>query len=384
MTAISSNRVAYDETIHVPDELTAYFKNSFCARETHRPPVLIAEPYIDSWAEYVTKSREGEAFYLLQKCYPQLNFPVREGINKTQAYIDAVLKGKPQDMPGTSSPLLDKPETLKIKLYNSITGKIPILFVADDQDFVKLVQCFIHKNNPVAIPQSMGALLANGINNWDRIHAMKNRWLLDNPAETWNREFSKNIVPNPGLYKDKLIILSAKPYSNVPADRLGLTEETWASYSLSIRLEHECTHLYTLSEYGCASNNLHDELIADYIGISKTIGTYRKEWMLAFMGLEEYPAYRKGARLENYLGNANLNAENFSQLTTVIKQAIERISGFDAEVGTIHSVHDQRCRMDALCTTDLVDIASPNGSDLLIQRYQELLSSFSRDYSSTE
>lgn len=137
-------------------------------------------------------------------------------------------------------------------------------------------------------------------------------------------------MPNPGLYKDKLIILSTKPYSNVLAHRLGLTEEEWAAYSLSIRLEHECTHLYTLNQYGCAFNNLHDELIADYIGVSKTIGTYNKEWMLAFMGLEAHPAYRKGARLENYLGNANLTAERFSQLVSVIKSAIESIACFDA------------------------------------------------------
>jgi len=373
MTATSPDRALYAETSHVPDELMAYFRNSFCAEETRRQPVPPVEPYIDSWAAYVTESREGEVFQLLQKCYPQLNFPVEEGINKTQAYMDAVLKGKPHATESTSSPLLDKPETLKITLHNSIAGNVPVLLVADEQDFVRLVQCFIHKNNPVPVPRSMGALLANGINNWDRIRALKTAWLVNNPDDTWNQEFSKNIVPNPGLYKDKLVMLSAKPYSNVPARQLGLTEETWASYSLSIRLEHECTHLYTLNEYGCASNNLHDELIADYIGISKTIGTYSKEWMLAFMGLEDYPHYRKGARLENYLGSASLTAENFGRLTTVIKQAIERIAGFDAELGTIYSAHDERCRMDALCTTDLADMAAPDGSDVLLERYRVLL-----------
>jgi hypothetical protein len=96
--------------------------------------------------------------------------------------------------------------------------------------------------------------------------------------------------------------------------------------------------------------------------------------MLAFMGLEEYPAYRKGARLENYLGNANLTAEHFRQLITVIKSAIESIACFDAALGTIHSAHDQVCRMDALCTTDLAAISSVNGSTLLLQKYEELMS----------
>ncbi len=374
MTAVSSNRVLNNGTIHVPDELKGYFQNKFSAKETHKPAVSIDEPYIASWEEYVSKVSEGEAFQLLRRCYPQLNFPIGDGINKTQGYIDAVLKGKPVATGGKALLALNKPEAIKIKLHTSIAGNVPVLFVADDEDFVKLVQCLLHKNNPAPVPQSMGALLANGVNNWDRIHTLKDKWLLNNPAETWNQKFLTNILPNPGLYKDKLIMLSTKPYSNVPAARLGLTEAEWASYSLSIRLEHECTHLYTLNRYGCASNNLHDELIADYIGISKTIGAYYKEWMLAFMGLEEYPAYRKGARLENYLGDANLIAEQFGQLITVIKNAIESIARFDAALGTIHSVHDQVCRMDALCTTDLAAMSSVNGSNLLLQEYEELMS----------
>ncbi|MCC5613161.1 hypothetical protein LC612_42415, partial [Nostoc sp. CHAB 5834] len=95
MTAISSDWVLHDETIHAPDELIVYFQNRFCASETRQFPVPMAEPSIASWAEYVTKFRDDEVFPLLQTCYPQLNFPVREGINKTQAYTDAVLKGKP-------------------------------------------------------------------------------------------------------------------------------------------------------------------------------------------------------------------------------------------------------------------------------------------------
>lgn len=375
MTALSSNRVLTDGMIPVADELNVYFQNKFCAQKIHRPPVSIYEPYIDSWEEYVTRYDDGEAVDLLRKCYPQLNFPVEDGINKTRSYIDAVLKGNPLATGSQALVALNKPEAVKIKLHSSIAGKVPVLFVADEEDFVKLVQCFLYKNNPTPVPRSMGALLANGVNNWDRLHTLKAKWLLHNPAETWNQEFSTNIVPNPGLYKDKLIILSAKPYSNVPAARLGLTEAEWGSYSLSIRLEHECTHLYTLHRYGCASNNLHDELIADYIGISKTLGTYCKEWMLAFMGLEDYPAYRKGARLENYLGDATLNAENFRQLISVIKNAIESIARFDAALGTIHSAHDQVCRIDALCTTDLLAISSVNGSNLLLQKYEELMRS---------
>lgn len=373
MTAISPNRVVSDAIVYVPDALRDYFQNKFRAQEIPQQPEFMNESGMAWWSEWVRQHREGETFQRLRTCYPQLNFPVAEGIHKTHAYMDAVLKGKPVATGG--APLMNKPETLKFSLHPSIAGNVPILTVADDADFVKLVQCFLHKNNPTPVSASMGAMLANGVNNWDRIRGLKAQWLLHNPAETWNQEFSKNILPNPGLYKDKLIILSTKPYSNVPADRLGLPEAEWAAYSLSIRLEHECTHLYTLRRFGCASNNLHDELIADYIGISKTMGTYNKEWMLAFMGLENYPVYRKGARLENYLGDAKLTAGQFGQLLNRIKKAIESIAHFDAALGTIHSAHDQMCRMDALCTTDLAEMASVNGASVLRQNYDALIGS---------
>lgn len=371
MTAPSPNRLLCDKTSLLPDGLHAYLQNKFVGKETGSLPVFSDEPYVAAWTTYLENNHPTEAIHLLQKCYPQFNFPVRDGMNKTQAYIDAVLKGKPAI--ADSEPLLNRPERLQLQLHNSIAGIVPVLIIPDNQDFVRVVQCLLHKNNPQPVPASMGASLVNGINNWDRIQALKKNWLQTNSAETWPREFSANILPHPDLYKDKLILLSTKPYSNVLADRLGLAEDVWARYSLSIRLEHECTHLYTLRRFGCASNNLHDELIADYIGICKTAGSYRKDWMLAFMGLEDYPDYRKGARLENYLAETNLTAGNFGQLTTILWGAIKSITRFDAALGPIRSPQDQMCRIDALCLTDLAAIASGNGADLLLQQYSAVI-----------
>ncbi|SDZ01611.1 DUF7005 family protein [Hymenobacter psychrophilus] len=363
--------VSIDAMGSISDKMSEYFLNRFC-ETPDKKMASVDEHYVRSWEGYAATYREEGAFQLLKTCYPQLNFHIQEGINKTQDYIDVVLKGKSLPRSGGATPLLNKPEGVRFTLHESIAGKVPVLTVADNEDFVKLVQCLLYKNNPTPVPHSMGALLLSGINNWDRIKALKTEWQQNNPSESWNQEFSKNILPNPGLYKDKLIILSTKPYSAVSAEFLGLSEADWMSQSLTLRLEHECTHLYTLSRYGCASNNLHDELVADYIGISNTIGFYSKEWMLAFIGLEGYPNYRQGGRLENYVNNANLTLEDFRQLIPVIKCAIENIASFDAVVGKIHSVNDQVARMNTLCTTDLLDISSPLGSSLLIQKYRYL------------
>lgn len=367
MTATLPSQPFDEPVVQLSDELKTYVKNKFLSTGNRSDSLYLDEPYIKSWKTYDTAN----GFDLLTRCYPQLCFPIEEGINKTQPYIDAVLKGKTQGLHGQSTLGLTNPERIKIELFKSMAGSVPVFTIPDNQDFEKITQCLLHKNNPVAVPQSMGAFLANGIVNWDRLHTLEKNWVPANAAETWNQEFSKNVLPVPGLYKDKVIILSKKPYSNVSADALNLTGNDWLTHSLAIRLEHECTHLYTLKRYGCASNNLHDELIADYVGISKTLGKYSKEWMLAFMGLEAYPNYRKGARLENYVGNVKVSSEDFRLLTVVIKSAIETISRFDSELGAIDSETDQRCRVDALCATDLLNIASRNGFNTLIQKYNE-------------
>lgn len=359
----------FDEpTGQLSDELATYVKNKFSPSKTCPGALFADEPYIQSWSAY----DRANAFELLTTCYPQLGFPIEDGINKTQPYIDAVLKGKTQGVTSINKLGLTHPESIQIELYKSMAGSVLVVYVSDVQDFEKITQCLLHKNNPVPIPKSMGAFLANGVVNWSRLNTLKANWVPGNSTETWSQAFSKTILPAPGLYKDKIMVLSRKPYSNVAADALNLDQEEWLTHSLTIRLEHECTHLYTLKRYGCAANNLHDELIADYAGISRALGKYSREWMLAFMGLENYPMYRKGARLENYVGNASLSTEEFRQLTGVVKSAIETIARFDTALGRIDTEADQLARIDALCLTDLLTTASANGLNALVETYNEL------------
>ncbi|MGH1518483.1 DUF7005 family protein [Chryseobacterium sp. JK1] len=349
-------------------ELESYFQNKFSLEAI--TTITSEENFsIQFWEDYLLSSSKN-GLQILQDFYPQLYFPVQTEINKTESYINAVLKGKKSYENLHKNLQLNDKDGITIKVYDSVAGAIPIVSINDCEDFSTFVQCFLHKNNPEPIPQSMGAFLANGINNWARIHDLKEKWIRNNPFGNWNTEFSQNILPHPGMYKDKIIVLSTKPYSNVPADKLGLSDHEWRAYSYTIRLEHECTHLYTLKKYGKASNNLHDELIADYIGICKAFGEYNKEWMLAFMGLENYPQYRKGARLENYLNN-QVSEENFQDITYIIKNAIEAIAYFDSELGIIQSDRDQMVRIETLCETDIIDIASGRGGYMLMTKYNE-------------
>lgn len=358
-----------NEEFQVSKELESYFQNKFSAASITTIPS--AENFcIKFWKDYL-QTNSLNSFQTLKSFYPQLHFPIQADINKTDAYINAVLKGKESYKEFQHGLKLNDVEGLTISVHESIAGGIPVVSVPDSKDFTTIVQSFLHKSNPIEVPESMGAFLASGMNNWARIHALKKQWTETNPFGNWNEEFSKNILPDPDLYKDKIIVLSNKPYSNVSAGYLGLPDDEWKAYSYLIRLEHECTHLYTLQTYGFASNNLHDELIADYIGIAKAAGKYNKQWMLSFMGLEDYPNYRKGARLQNYLESLLLSEENFRILTGIIKNAIETIAWFDCELGPIQSDKDQKMRIEALCETDLINIASRKGGYILMTKYNE-------------
>lgn len=361
--------VRADDT-EMSDELLLYFQNKFCSKKVGHLLEFNDKPCIKSWEDYCKKSSEMGAFQILQNCYPQLKFPIKEGINKRQDYVDAVLKGKSVFLSEKDGLLLNEPTGIEIRIHDSIAGKVPVVVVPNNQDFVKIVQSVIHKNNPVSVPDSMGALLVNGVNNWDRILRLKDNWLVKYPMGDWSQEFSKHIMPNPDLFKDKLIILSTKPYSNISAGRVNIKEDSWRSLSHLIRLEHECTHLHTLKKYGFASNNLHDELVADYIAIAKTMGVYKKDWMLKFMGLENYPSYRKGARLENYATDVGKSPANFQRLISIIYKAIANIAIFDTQVGSIQSDQDQMMRIDTLCETSVTEIASKNGASILIDKFR--------------
>lgn len=347
-------------------QLEDYFSNKFT---TVKEKIQILSDEI-FWKKYVDNSTGNIPFHVLYEFYPQLNFPIEEGIEKSQSYRDAVLKGS--FIFSDKALHLHRESEITLKLHQSIAYEIPVLAVPDEADFETLVKCLIYKNNPAKIPGSMGASLISGINNWKKINNLKQKWSESNSSVSWNEEFYKNVVPHTRLYKDRIILLSMKPYSNVSAEKVQMSTEEWRNISLKIRLEHECVHLYTLKKFGSASNNLHDELVADYIGIVAAAGTYRKEWMLTFMGLEGYPKYRPGARLENYLTGMNLSEPEFAQVTKIIKSAIENIAAFSNRIKKMETDDDKRWRIEALCETDLLQISSHNGTQLLLEKYDKI------------
>jgi hypothetical protein len=267
---------------------------------------------------------------------------------------------------------LSNPVELQLVIHDSFAGPVPVLIAGGREDFVALIQALTARNEPVPIPASMGAMMVAGFNNWDRIRQRKEQWQAehsdDKSGDGWEQEFSEKVVPDKTLYQDKFIILSDGPYSGVAADDLGLSGAEWREISLTIRLEHECTHYFTRRCFGSAKNHLLDEVIADYTGIVAATGQFRADWFLRFMGLEKYPTYRPGGRLEIYRGEPPLSDGAFEILQKLIKRAADNLEQFDREHATQLSEPEQRRRiLLALCRMRLPDLASDQCASLLSQ-----------------
>ena len=278
------------------------------------PDLCHDEPFIETWNIYFNESKENGAFSTLQKYLPKLSFPILKGISDTEEYKNVTLKGEPYN---SSFDLLACPNAVTLDIYESAAGKIPVIFTENRDDFVVLVQALAYKNEPHDIPPSMGACMIKGFNNLDRINRYRTLWEAENPSKSW-ADYFEEFLTHKELYQDRFIIVSNNGYSGVDASAMELSEDKWRELSFIIRREHECTHYLTQRVFGSARNNMFDELIADYAGIVKAIGRFNAKWFLRFIGLENFPGFWQGGRMENYKGKPSLSDGAFVVLQKLI------------------------------------------------------------------
>jgi hypothetical protein len=330
---------------------------------------LPPEPHLEAWEAYAAEARIRGAWAVLEERLVQLRFPVREGISQSEAYRRATRQGLPPDDPGGLG--LRDPGRLRLWVHASLAGPVPVLHTPDRGDFELLVQALSARNEPEPVPASMGACIVAGFNNWDRVHRYRRQWEEEDPAhalrEAWDEEF-RRLVPRKELYQDRFLILSDGPYSNVSAEELGLSPEEWGRLSLAIRLQHECTHYLTLRLFGHLGDCLLDEVAADYAGLVAACGHYRADWFLRFVGLEAFPRYRKGGRLENYRGRPPLSDEAFAVLQALVQSAAENLQRLDSAWGPA----DRAPLVLALCCSTVEELASEQAGALLRQRAEAL------------
>ncbi len=182
----------------------------------------------------------------------------------------------------------ESPEGVRIEIYNSFAGKIPVIYAQNRNDFEQLVIALSYEDRQA---------------DEDMIAQMGASFISSEST--------------------RFMILSSKPYSNVSADELGLGESEWAEKSVVIRRSHECVHFFTKQIYAIANNNLHDELMADLIGIHDAFGYYKAEWFLRFMGL----IGTSGGRLRVYTnGLSEQTTEAVAEIARKAAYGLERWS----------------------------------------------------------
>jgi hypothetical protein len=366
---------AHGATAGQTEELLRYSTNSFDGSLLLSPPAfpLPDEEFVATWRTYADQAEPGHVFDFLAARLPQLRCPVEEGTSRSEQYIAAVRRGAQfDDAPGLR---LRTPESLQVLIHPTAAGAIPILFTPERCDFVSLVQALTERNEPVEVPESMGACIVSGYNNWDRIRSWRESREITEPNATAEHRAAdfQSFVRQKHLYQDRFLVLSGGYYSGVLPQDLELTEEHWRSQSVIIRREHECTHYFTRRVFGSMRNHLLDELIADYCGIVAAEGYFRSDWFLRFVGLEDYPRYRPGARLENYLGEPELTPGALRVLHSVLRAAAESLERFSVDAG-----HERPpgaagpLVLMALCTFTLEELAHSDCPKLVCDAYNQL------------
>ncbi len=281
--------------------------------------------HIPTWERYAAAAQHRQLLDVLRDDLRQLNFPVADGMSQQAHYLSATRQGH-----AAQSPVLavEKSAEITLIIHDSIAGAIPILQCAERATFERLVQVFAHRNEPVAIPASMGSCLITGYVNWGRIDQLRTQWVMEKGVSglrEWPHEFRRYVLPNKALYHDSFLILSSGPYSGVAATALGLSEDAWRDRSIRIRREHECVHYFLLQQRGYLHHGVLDELLCDFAALCAIgEGANTADWLRHFYGLEAFPDFRPNGRLTNYRGD--LSDPAFDVLLALVNSAIDRLA----------------------------------------------------------
>jgi hypothetical protein len=288
-------------------EVFAYCESPFHRVQVPKPVFpLPPEPHVADWRRYLAEAGP-HAFAYLQERLPQLVIPVREGISKTAAYADATLRGVPvrsEDLGGRLH--LERPAQVRLFVHEHPAGALPVIVVAHRGDFETLVRALAWRGEPRPLSPAVNAQIVTGFNNWERLRRHRADWMASvDPAmaeRVWPAELARVADSEPWRFRDCFVITCLRPYSGVAAGELGLEmdEADWLERSTLLRVEHEFTHYATQRVFGAMSLNLLDETLADFMGTTYALGTFRAAWYLRFLGLENWPQVREHGRVLTY------------------------------------------------------------------------------------
>ncbi|GHU49214.1 hypothetical protein FACS1894127_1910 [Clostridia bacterium] len=291
------------------------------------------EAFAHDWEELLGH-HYGLPWQLLREMCVELCFPVSEGQSENPEFLTALKRGiLPSPSQWEWIPVA--PEEIRIYLHPTPVGRVPVIECDSDLDFIHLQQSLVHRCEPIPIPDSRGATIIKNYNNWARV-----RMHLESGA--------MDVFKSPALYRDHILLLSHRNYSGVSAEAFGLERAEWRRKSLVIRREHEAAHYMTERYYHSSKNEIHDEIIADFMGLTAAFGDYDPIKFLTFLGLENYPKYRVGGRLEIYLSRSD---DGFDPLCETLVQLTKNIAIYFNKSGL-----DRMDMFHTMCRTSVADM----------------------------
>ena len=292
------------------DEVLAYCANPFDLTKAAgvRFP-LDDEPHVADWRRYQSEGGAGLFDYLQQRV-PQFAIPIADGISSSEAYGNVIRKGRAfreADFPGRLR--LEAPSALELQIHEHPMGALPVLIAGTRGDFETLSRALGNRHEPMPVNPSVNAAMITGLVNWDRVNKYRAEWSakLDpfTADNTWPDEMGRVAKATPGLFFDRLILVTRAPYGGRSAGELGIEmdDAAWQSASTALRIEHEFAHYATKRIYGTMRLNLLGELIADAMGMTHALGSFRARWFLGALGLGQWPALPETARAHTYRSN---------------------------------------------------------------------------------
>ena len=141
---------------------------------------------------------------------------------------------------------------MKIEFKQTLGGRLPIISTANHDDFCQMV-AILKARDEKKYPLTVNA------------------FTIPCRAEK--------------IYRHRVILLNAAPYSNISAEKVGLANDDWLKKSYLIRLRHESAHYETLRLLGGMKNHALDEILADCLGQIAAFGEFSANRQRIFFGL---------------------------------------------------------------------------------------------------
>ncbi len=352
------------------------------AHELHRRSTAAAQllpmdeaPHIASWARMLDEDEPTCGADILLDTIIELRAPIGPAVRASPAYQAATRSGAPLTRPSARDAFVD-PDGLLLALHETAVGRVPVIRCRTRADFVRIVRSVVHQNAPVEIPTSMGACLVAGYVNWRRVRtALLEDGIWSDPLAPVSSTALKRLRTEPFRFRDTYVVLSEGSYSGVPASAMGLDASTWRALSTQLRLEHEAAHYVCRRALGEMRNALLDELAADYAAITISTGSFDATWLRRFMGVDQYPRFRAGGRLENYGRRDGRTTQGFAALQKMTLDASLSLEKFDlmrnaACTGNAHRLDIARAVV-AIMQTGLEALCASNGQTVLFRRWCE-------------